>query len=259
MHGHSGDPANELADALAARGAITHCSSPFCMEWGRWFQDMGSAFEWLPHLCWSRLFPQCSPSTAHGLITWDRQEPPARLSADAQMAPFLRALPADVCSSVGASIGVPATVKLGLVTYNTLSLADPAAADKGPRLGLHDCVGRVALLDRCLHAHGVFLAGLQETRTPEGTFRSSRFQRYCSGCLEKRAFGVELWIGVGDPWPSHKAVVLHTDYTRLIARVSVDGLSLCVLVGHAPHRGHPLALPPGLVEGDPATLCQGRV
>ncbi|CAE7456239.1 unnamed protein product [Symbiodinium sp. CCMP2456] len=100
---------------------------------------------------------------------------------------------------------------------------------------------RVALLDAALHAHGVFMAGLQETRTPEGMGRTTHYCRYSSGCLEKRAFGVELWVAHGRGWPDHSAVVLHSDYSRLCVRVSFLGLHVLVLVAHGLHSGHPSA------------------
>ena len=34
------------------------------------------------------------------------------------------------------------------------------------------------------------------------------------------------------------AVVLHRDYTRIVARLTFLGHQVCVLSGHAPHRGH---------------------
>ena len=126
-----------------------------------------------------------------------------------------------------------------IATFNALSLADPATTDLGKRTGLHDQPGRVSLLDQSLIAHEVFVAGIQETRTPEGKFSSRNYCRYSSGCLEKRAFGIEIWVGSGPGFPAHKAVVLHGDYTRLVVRLAFDGLQICVFSGHAPHRGHP--------------------
>ena len=167
-------------------------------------------------------------------MTWASSEPAPLLDPEDHVRPFMRACP----SAPAQLTNTKAPFHFIAATFNTLSLADPNATDKGKRAGLHDCVGRVALLDSSLVEHGVILAGLQETRTPEGRFRSRHYVRYCSGCLEKRAFGVELWIGSGDGFPAHQAVVLYHDVTRLVARVSVAGARLCVLVGHAPHRGH---------------------
>ncbi|CAE7947003.1 unnamed protein product, partial [Symbiodinium sp. KB8] len=44
-------------------------------------------------------------------------------------------------------------------------------------------------------AEGVFVAGLQETRTPEGQLASQNYHRYCAGCLNKKVYGIEIWVG----------------------------------------------------------------
>ncbi|CAE7564448.1 unnamed protein product [Symbiodinium necroappetens] len=67
--------------------------------------------------------------------------------------------------------------------------------DMGVQSGMYGHVGRVALLDASLKAEGVFVAGLQETRTPEGQLASKNYHRYCAGCLDKKVYGIEIWVG----------------------------------------------------------------
>ncbi|OLQ00491.1 hypothetical protein AK812_SmicGene16849 [Symbiodinium microadriaticum] len=235
VRGHDGDTANELADAIAAFGAGTNRHAAFGVSWREWFLFSGAPFAWLPHHCWCRRHPDALPPTQHGVIRWDLSEPPALLPPDLQLAPFMRAAPHSPLKSRKALPPRAFTI----ATFNALSLADPATTDLGKRTGLHDQPGRVSLLDQSLIAHEVFVAGIQETRTPEGKFSSRNYCRYSSGCLEKRAFGIEIWVGSGPGFPAHKAVVLHGDYTRLVVRLAFDGLQICVFSGHAPHRGHP--------------------
>ena len=238
VYGHSGDPANELADALASWGEVHPPPLAFNLNPQDWFRARGAPFDWVPHFCWMHRQPWAAPAMSHGMLTWDSQEPVAKIPLKEQIAPFMRTLPEPEVSSGTGTQALP----LVLATYNTLSIVDPGQAQGSCQDGLHGMVGRVALLDKSLAAQNVFLAGLQETRTPAGTAQSAHYKRYCSGCLEKRALGVELWIGVGPDWPEHSAVVLHKDNTRILARMSVLGAHWCVFVGHAPHRGHGSAL-----------------
>ena len=234
VYGHSGDFANELADALADAGAFSQQPPSFGLDWCEWSRSGGSPFEWIPHFCWMRQQPWAAPEMSHGMLVWAPEEPRANLPPKTQLAPFLRALPATEVKGHSA----PTATQLGLVTYNTLSIVDPGQGSGSSQDGLHGAVGRIALLDKSLFDHKIFLAGLQETRTPVGTFHSAHFTRYSSGCLERRALGVELWIGNYQGCPAHAAVVLHTDTTRIIVRLSILAAHWCVFVGHAPHRGH---------------------
>ncbi|CAE7846567.1 HERC1, partial [Symbiodinium sp. KB8] len=239
VYGHSGDPANELADALASWGETHPSPVIFDLNPHDWFREQGAPFDWVPHLCWMYRQPWAAPAMSHGMITWDSKEPDAKIPLKEQIAPFLRALPAPADGQSPSS----SVMTLVFATYNTLSIAETGQVQGSSQDGLHGMVGRVALLDKSLAAQNVSLAGLQETRTPVGTTQSAHYKRYCSGCLDRRALGVELWIGIGPSCPEHSAIVLHTDNTRLVARVSVLGSHWCVFVGHAPHRGHgPAAL-----------------
>ena len=232
VRGHSGDPANELADASANRGAVTPMPKVFQLDLPAWFCPGGSAFQWLPHLGWTLARPLQGPPCESGSLRWDLTEPTTSLDAEQLMRPFTRAFPAHKESRVSAQ-----KLCLGFATFNTLSLACPGE-DRGVQSGMYGHTGRVALLDASLFAEEIFVAGLQETRTPEGQLYSKHYHRYCSGCLEKRAFGIEIWVCVAKGWPSHKAVVLHASPTRLLLRLSTCGKNLGVLAAHGLHRGH---------------------
>ncbi|CAE7876696.1 unnamed protein product [Symbiodinium microadriaticum] len=232
VRGHSGDPANELADASANHGAVTPMPQVFQLDLPAWFRPGGSAFPWLPHLGWTFARPLQGPSCTSGSLRWDLTEPIASLNAEQLMRPFTRAFPAHKEPKTGAR-----KLCLGFATFNTLPLACPGE-DRGVQSGMYGHTGRVALLDASLFAEEIFVAGLQETRTPAGQLYSKHYHRYCSGCLEKRAFGIEIWVCIAKGWPSHKAVVLHASPTRLILRLSTCGKHLGVLAAHGLHRGH---------------------
>ena len=235
VRGHSGDPANELADAVAGFGASAACFNPFSLDFGAWFS--ADAFRWVPHYCWSSRFPEKGPRFRDGILSWSCEEPPLLLDPVDVLSPFTRALPCPANDPPRSS----APVCFAVASFNTLSIVETGqetGKGAGKGAGLYGCTGRVALLDGALHHFGVFIAGLQETRTPAGQGHSTHFARYSSGCHERRALGVELWIATGPAWPQHTTVVLHTDPTRLCARVTFAGLQVCVLVAHAPHAGH---------------------
>ena len=123
-------------------------------------------------------------------------------------------------------------------SFNALSLQEEKGADAGRGSGLYGATGRVGLVGAALAERGVFLAGIQEARTPSGACLSGGYKRYCSGCNDGGQFGVELWIASGGVWPAHRLVVLHACPSRLLARLEVLGQTYSVGVGHAPHRAH---------------------
>ena len=162
VRGHSGDPANELADAAANRGAEVPLPRVFQLDLPEWFRPDGSVFPWLPHLGWSLARPEQGPVHTSGFLRWDLAEPEAALDAERIMRPFTRAFPAQKAPDTRTR-----KVCLGFATFNTLSLACPGD-DQGAQSGIYGHTGRTALLDASLFAESVFVAGLQETRTPEG-------------------------------------------------------------------------------------------
>ena len=233
--GHRGEQANELADGLAALGARgRHASDPLTLDLGPWFAQQAAAWKWLPHLCLVRSQPETMPPTQQNVMTWDLTPPRARMSGEEIMAPFTRTM---AVASDGRR--APCVFSFVCVTFNALSLLDPHREDCGQAGGLYGAAGRTAILAESLRVHGVFLAGVQEARTPKGTVPSALFVRYCSGCTERKSHGVEVWVAQGGRWPEHRAVILHATHTRLILRLTFLGQCVLVLSGHAPHRAAP--------------------
>ncbi|OLQ01466.1 hypothetical protein AK812_SmicGene15780, partial [Symbiodinium microadriaticum] len=233
VHGHSGDAANELADGLASLGSAGRQSVfPFACDLGFWLSDRGLVSDWLPHLCLSRSRPAEVPRLQHDLMTWTQDEPVRSLPASLVMQPFLRAVPS--LGTEGADCGED--VEVSLVTYNVLSLL--GVATSATAAGLHGATGRPSLLARVLADRGIHVAGLQECRTPRGTYHCGAYKRFASGCDEAACFGVELWVALTGPFRSDAVAILHTEPTALIATIGFRQTHFRILVGHAPHRAH---------------------
>ena len=233
VQGHAGDPANELADALALRGAMGHQAiAPFSFDVKHFLQDGAAAAGWLPHICLSYRSPRELPRMHRHLLTWNAEENIPVQDPSFCMRPFLRAFPS--ASSVGPS-GAQSLVALQVVTYNVLSLLDGSRASQA---GLHGQVGRPTLLQAALISAEVHIAGLQECRTPAGCMHVGAYTRFASGCDDRTCFGVELWVRKDGPCRPESVVVLHASPTVLIASLIIAGQPCRVFVGHGPHRSH---------------------
>ena len=223
MHGHVGEVANELADGLAGIASLGRCSTaPFAIALERWLAENALAARWLPHVCLTRVHPEALPELRQGVLSWPLQAPPDRLPAELSIAPFMRPLqqPSTQAHTVSRLCNWTA------VTFNALSLlsadvATPDGVEEGT--GLYGAVGRIALLEAALAEVDVFIAGIQEARTPYGMVRGGCYTRYCSGCNDRKCYGVELWVANGQTMPSHTATALVADTCRLIVRLEVSG------------------------------------
>ncbi|OLQ14158.1 hypothetical protein AK812_SmicGene1724 [Symbiodinium microadriaticum] len=231
--GHCGEEANELADALAAHYASASISrSPFSFDFSYWCAFQGLRSRWLPHVCMTLARSDEFPALREDVHSWARgagvcEHPPAFA-----MAPFLRDLPVD------RQEGVSRMVCFRLVTYNALSLLGDVPSSHPQADGLHGAIGRVVLLSRALEAEQIAVAGVQECRTPKGSFSCGPYRRLASGPDAQACYGVELWLHKDSPIEASTAVVLHADPTCLIAGATFAGAPLRILVGHAPHRVH---------------------
>ncbi|CAE7523919.1 unnamed protein product [Symbiodinium sp. CCMP2456] len=235
VQGHSGDPANELADGVAGLGAKTgRCQVPFAVEFTEWLQDGAARARWLPHVCMTLSQQGTLPPLRGPVMSWHMHQKVPLMPASQLLAPFVRGLQVDK----GRDDGRLQCLNVTCASYNALSLLQPSQGNKAAEAGLHGAEGRVTLLSDSLHKHKLFVVGLQETRTPRGSSQTEHYVRYCSGCTDRRAYGVELWVARGRDWPTHQAVVLFADYTRLIASVSFASFCVQILVGHAPHRAY---------------------
>ncbi|CAE7271677.1 unnamed protein product [Symbiodinium sp. CCMP2456] len=155
--GHSADPANELADALAgqaSKGVGLGASLAF-NDLRSWFADDGAAFAWLPRACFARQAPRAVPDLHGGLMAWSRHTATASMTPSDTLSPFLRAFDT---AGRGPSVSAAPAVVINIVSFNLLSLLDPG----GPAhvAGLHGASGRVSLVSSSL-------AGLEALALPE--------------------------------------------------------------------------------------------
>ena len=231
--GHSGEEANELADALAAHYASPGSSKfPFTFDFSYWSASQGLRSRWLPHICMTLARSDEFPVLREDVHSWARgagvcEHPPAFA-----MEPFLRDLPVDRQGDTSR------LVCFRLTTYNALSLLGDVPSSHPQADGLHGAIGRVVLLSRALEAEQISVAGIQECRTPKGTLSCGPYRRLASGADAQACYGVELWLHKDSPIEASTAVVLHADPTCLIAGATFAGAPLRILVGHAPHRVH---------------------
>lgn len=96
---------------------------------------------------------------------------------------------------------------------------------------------------------GLNFLGVQESRAPEIFSSAAGVLRIGSGSSAGQ-FGTELWVNLKVPvaWTGKKAhylkatdfQVLHKDPRVLFVQVASPILRMKILIGHAPHSGHPL-------------------
>eukprot|EP00438_Fugacium_kawagutii_P021691 Skav224757 [mRNA] locus=scaffold1604:48812:54304:- [translate_table: standard] len=237
--GHSGDPLNELADTLAwntANGRIRPVDPPFD------FRGLlqGDALRNL----WLCLELQCGP--AH----WPRvADGHFLLPPRGQLQP----LPADVDWTFGYGAQTPASDvhkplqwNLSIATHNVQSFSGNARHPDDPS----GYTGKLALYRAQLHREHILLAGLQETRfSCQQVWHMDGFCFVCTAADHGHG-GVALAIKLNEPicriadkpifFDASSITVLHADPRLLILRLlSTDRGRYIVVVGHAPHQGHP--------------------
>ncbi|CAE7540367.1 unnamed protein product [Symbiodinium sp. CCMP2592] len=157
--GHSGDPANELADGLASLGAM---GPPCSLE----------------------VSPTVFPSVQHDVLSWSLEEPESVLPGHALMAPFTRAFPSSEVSD-----GKCAPFEFACVSFNVLSLLEKDDCAVGAAAGLYGSAGRVALLATTLRDHKVFLvlyflAGHAPHRMHDARTREAWWTETCQLCRQ---------------------------------------------------------------------------
>ncbi|CAE7296601.1 unnamed protein product [Symbiodinium sp. CCMP2592] len=234
VKGHEGDPANELADALAEQGRQRQGYNPFSLVLPHWFRDDGHPFQWLPHLAWMHRRHMQAPSLYEDVMSWGDTIPGLTIPTEQVIRPFLRSAP-----EATQAAGAPHRRRCLFVTYNALSLAQPGTGADDGQAGLHGSTGRVTLLDETLFARNAFIVGVQEARTPQGTYCAQHFRRYASGSLEGKHYGIEVWIRSDPDWPSHEVAILSATPTYLALQACFGSFRLGVFAGHGPHRGRP--------------------
>ena len=130
-------------------------------------------------MLWSKTGTQAAPDFCDGVISWSAGPPPFRQDPLESVKPFLRA---EVYACQTDTWSCHTRLDFRVATHNVLSLQDPSSGSTPVGVGLNGAVGRVSLLAASLKDEGVMLAGLQETRTKEGSCRCGEFLRLCSGC-----------------------------------------------------------------------------
>eukprot|EP00434_Breviolum_minutum_P030641 symbB.v1.2.027095.t1/scaffold2753.1/size71542/7 len=108
--------------------------------------------------------------------------------------------------------------------------------------------GRVSFLREQLRTKGIFILGLQETRTPDSSTFNSDFLRFCAPA-ENGQGGTELWVSTTTPYAydnktprfvQRSAVqVLHAEAECLLVEINLGQQLILCLVGHGPHKGDP--------------------
>ena len=245
VRGHQGYLFNEVADVVAKAAARGRHHGGWPEREGiapqcQWWDSGGRALDWAG-LIYQSLHSQPSMPRCDGPMT--PCEDSAGLSPLQCIEPFLpfRTEPVRASSAAG-------TIQLTLATYNVLSLSGSSFSDNR-HAGLAFAPARPAILASALHACGVEVAGMQETRTEKGTLHTDGFLRYCSGA-DKGQFGVELWFNTNcraiarDDGPEDVAsfapsafTVLHTDPRRILVLFSTANFRVLFGSLHAPHRG----------------------
>jgi len=222
IYGHCGEPFNDFTDLMAKQEALSSFYLP------RLKIDMTSWRTKLPHL-WL-LFAQHLGGPQHydGYLHTPVPNLPNPETASPSMNP----------TRTQGMIHIK--IQLSLCTANVLSMYNRPEG----------YAGKVGYLVEQFQAHCLLFGGIQEARTPEGSCRCQNTLRLCSGASQGQG-GVELWINLIQPYgyegriplllKQENVQVLHADPQRLLARVVATHLDIFVLVGHAPHSGHPQA------------------
>ena len=122
--------------------------------------------------------------------------------------------------------------------YNAGTLNDTDKTNRGLRTS-----NRTALLATQLEMQGVHLAGIAESRLPQGRRTNQAYHVIAAGPDADGNCGVELWCatnlalgGKHHLCPEHM-VVLHTAPRMLIVRLCSPALTATIVVAHAPTQG----------------------
>ena len=229
VRGHTADPWNELADAVAK-----FCTLPeAALNFGFHFADLHMLANEQHDLAWdwtnyeSPAFQACLPPKFDNTVV--------------QFPEFLAPVQAD--APAPAPTPPPAAFQFKIATINVLALEHTAQHHEiGRRQGT-----RTSRIDAQFHAAGIHAIGLQETRTAPGRFQSDHYHIVASGCQATPAphLGCELWLhkylplsqdAKGKPIciADAKVTVQRSDPRRLLARADFDHCSCAFAVLHAP-------------------------
>eukprot|EP00438_Fugacium_kawagutii_P032544 Skav202162 [mRNA] locus=scaffold970:353126:358553:- [translate_table: standard] len=231
VEGHSGDPWNELADALArwavhSRGPLGSFADPILHELAG--LDVDRRWLWFQH----------APDSLKACL------PPLHKGQFMQFTPNAEVLhlPDEQPSQESHPL---LSVECSVVTANVLALDLRNDVEVGRNTAV-----RTSRLDQQWHAAGFAIAGLQETRTAAGCYQSPHYAIYAYGCdhTSTRALGCEIWIHKSIPvawlphgealtWDKATIVTVATDPRRLVLHLQWPAFRCFVASFHAPYVG----------------------
>ena len=229
IRGHTSDPWNDLADALAKHtvqhgiqsetvdvGALhAMASSVTDLGWA-WLQDEPLLQQSFPPLFDGQVV-QVGPS-------FRRAQLPEKITQPSQ----------------------PLKISGKIVTANVLSLETARTQRQVGRLGGH----RTVRLASQWHKDKIHVVGVQEARTPAGRLLTDHYLILSSGCdtSSTAQHGCELWIhrklsffsapGLDFCLADGKIVIQHADPRRLCVRVATPAADISFIVLHAPCLRH---------------------
>ena len=225
VRAHQGHPWNELADATAKSAAFSQeitGSIPWWHLHELALQTHEAGWNWL----------QTAPEHLQQAFPLLHQQQVIQFQ-DPQT--FPREIPKHDPSQADLQYG---SLSWNLASFNVLSLGD----DHVPAIS-----NRVVRLDHQLHKHKILFAGLQETRTVQGTRTADHYAIFASGGdghSNKQYLGCELWVhrttpiykdsrGVQYNFQDFQAVVQIADPRRLMIRFT-GPISFTIAVVHGP-------------------------
>ena len=226
VRGHVGDPWNELADRLAKLAMHSSCTHGlFPQQAVRHLATHKLHREWL----WWGMTP--APHRA--------AFPVEKTSGEWQITPCHHVTSMDwyaPCLNDGA-----AKLECSIATVNVCSARDNERHPGRPK------GARATRIDQQLHFDRIAVAGLQETRMPQGQRTTQNYCIFASGgqqCGKSIHYGTEIWVSKtiavasdsqGKPiyLGREKPHVLHADPRRLILRFT-GAIRFTIVAAHAP-------------------------
>ena len=224
---HKDDPFNELADSLAKWAAKTGGTC-------------GSIPLDVPHkLATSKDTPQVWMQSMHG--SFAATMPKAEDG-------MIKVENANRKVQCGESLAKTPQTSVGefacqVVSFNAQSIRE----DKNNQKIHRRDASVTSRLDMQWNAKDATIIGIQETRTPEGKFRSKHFEIFSSGADESNdcpLFGCEIWFHCQSPIvrfhgrsfynADFKKTVVHKDPRRLVIKCSAEPITIVVASLHAP-------------------------
>ena len=233
VRGHQHHPWNELADCLAKFALVTEPRQDVaqCLQPLHDLATEANDAEW----AWLQKCPTSLLAAFPPLCDGQIMQFPLALRRPG----IARAPPHPDCGGVAK----PWALDLSLMTVNVLAL-DTDASDRecGRRVGT-----RTQRLDAQWHSQNFHIVGLQEARTPQGTFSTEHYRVWSSGYVGPDAvrLGCELWCHTSNVLATAQdgqrlslddfvVVVLHADPRRLLVRFESKVLTFSLVVLHTP-------------------------